>query len=96
MFLFYSEVLNLNSILTDELILTTHRRLCRPIHELESCNYCMIRNKLGMRIIKNAQSFSSKFGEGMMTGIMDEPDTPDTKLKLKILVSVHVPIVIQR
>jgi len=49
-----------------------------------------------MRIIENAQSFSSKFGEGIMTGIMDEPDTPDTKLKLKILVSVHVPIVIQR
>lgn len=89
------EVLNLNSILTDELILTTHRRLCRPIHELELCNYCMIRNKLGMRIIENAQSFSSKFGEGIMTGIMDEPDTSDTKLKLKILVSVHVPIVIQ-
>ncbi|KAF0758163.1 BTB/POZ domain-containing protein, partial [Aphis craccivora] len=84
------EVLNLNSILTDELILTTHRRLCRPIHELELCNYCMIRNKLGMRIIENAQSFSSKFGEGIMTGIMDEPDTPDTKLKLKILVSVHL------
>jgi len=49
-----------------------------------------------MKITKNTQSFSSKFGEGIMTGIMDEPDIPDAKLKLKILVSVHIPLVIQR
>jgi len=50
-----------------------------------------------MKITKNTQSFSSKFGEGIMTGIMDEPDgVPDAKLKLKILVSVHIPLVIQR
>jgi len=49
-----------------------------------------------MKIIQNAQSFSSQFGGGMMTGIMDEPNTPETKLKLKILVSVHVPFVVQR
>lgn len=94
--LFYSEVLNLNYIITNELILTTHRRLCRPVHELELCKYCMIRNELGMKIIENAHSFTSQFGVGIITGKMEEPDTPDTKLKIKILVSVHVPFVIQR
>lgn len=94
--LFYREVLNLKIILTDGFILSTHQRLCRPIHELDTCRYCEIRNEVGIKIIKNAiVTFESQFAEAMIISIMNEPDDLTTNQSLKILVSVTIPLVIQ-
>lgn len=92
--LFYSKVLNFKTILTDELILMTHRRLCRPLHDIETCNYCERRNDFGMKIIKDASStFESQFAEGMMISKMN--DSSSTNLNERLLISITVPLVIQ-
>lgn len=92
--MFCREVLNFKTILDDELILMTHRRLCRPFHDIESCDYCERRNNLGIKILKGATStFESKFAEGMMISKMN--DTSDTNQNERILISMTVPLVIQ-
>lgn len=86
----------MKTILTDGFIISTHQRLCRPIHELQECHYCENRNKLGTQIITNTIStFESKFADDVMVNIMNEPDTLDTNRNLKILVSITIPYVIQ-
>lgn len=87
----------MKTILTEGFIISTHKRLCRPIHELHECHYCENRNKFGIQIITNTIStFESEFANDVMISIMNEPDTLDTNRSLKNLVSITVPYVIQR
>lgn len=94
---FFRNVLNLKTILSNGFILSTHQRLCRPIHELEMCKYCEIRNDEGMQIIKNtAATFESQFAETMIVSIMRKPDSLAANKSFKILVSVTIPLVVLR
>lgn len=89
-------MLNFKTILTDGFILSTHRRLCRPTHELELCKHCEEQNGWGIMIIRNSiGTFESKYAEDVMISIMNEPDTLVSNQNLKILVSVTIPLVIQ-
>jgi hypothetical protein len=95
--LFYRDVRNFKIILTDGFIISTHQRLCRPVHELEKCDNCKNRNKLGIQIIKNAtSSFESSFAEDIMINIMNDNSSLATNQNLKLLVTVTLPHVIQR
>lgn len=88
---------NFKILLTEGFILSTHKILCRPIHELRKCKYCKSRNDLGKKIIKNATiSFESSFAEDIMINIMKEHSTLARNQNLKLLVSVTLPYVIQR
>lgn len=70
--------------------------MCRPVHDLELCTCCNVRNDIGMDIIKNAIStFESQFADSVMTSIMNEPGTSVTNQRLKKIVSVTIPLVIQ-
>lgn len=88
---------NFKIILTDGFIISTHKRLCRPVHEFEECQHCKTRNELGSQIIKNAtSSFESSFAEDIMISIMNDYNTLAANQNLKLLVSVTLPHVIQR
>ncbi|VVC25998.1 Hypothetical protein CINCED_3A016625 [Cinara cedri] len=90
------EVQNFKGILIDGFILSVHQRMCRPIHDLDKCKTCVLKNVIGIKIITNASNtFQSKFAEDMMISKMIEPDTSDTNQKLKTLISVTAPLVIQ-
>lgn len=95
--LYYRDVRNFKIILTDGFIMSTHQRLCRPVHELENCENCKTRNKLGIQIIENAtSSFESSFAEDIMINIMNDNSTMASNQNLKLLVTVTLPHVIQR
>ncbi|XP_050531990.1 uncharacterized protein LOC126900369 isoform X2 [Daktulosphaira vitifoliae] len=90
------EILNFKSLLKEGFILSTHQRLCQPEHNLESCKNCENRHRMGITIITNAtNSFESKFAEDAMISIMNEADTLGSNNKLKSLISVTIPLVIQ-
>lgn len=96
-FIFYREILNFKSLLKEGFILSTHQRLCQPEHNLELCKNCENRHNMGAKVITYAtSSFESKFAEDAMISIMNESDTSGTNNKLKSLISVTIPLVIQR
>lgn len=69
--------------------------MCRPVHELELCTCCSVRNDIGVDIIKNATTtFESQFADSLMISIMNEPST-SANPSLKKIVSVTIPLVIQ-
>lgn len=91
--LFYRHVLNFQIVLADGFILSAHQRLCRPIHEIEQCKFCRVRNKLGISVIEGSTiAFESKFAEAMMNSNMKLDDASATNQNLKILTSVTAPL----
>lgn len=93
-FLFYREVENFRTIVSEGLILSAHQKLCRPDHDFKSCQTCDIRNMLGQRTLEIAShTFESNFAVDVLISIMKEPPTSTDNENLKKIVSVTIPLV---